>query len=96
MLDDLLKLVDLPIEKLALIGMGVLEESQLRLLDALQFIPLVGQLHISDAFSLEDFVLEILALLLEQINGVLVVVFNFEVLGENLLNFSIFGGNHLL
>ena len=94
--DDVLQLVDLPVEEVELVVVGVLEQGELGLLDALELVPEVAELDVGDALGLEDFVLEVLVLLLEELDRVLVVVLDLEVLGEDLLDLEVLGVDDLL
>ena len=71
--DDILQFVDLPVEEVELVVVSILEQRELGLLDALKLIPEVAELDVGNALGLEDFVLEILVLLLEELDGVQVL-----------------------
>lgn len=70
--------------------MSILEEREFRFLNSFQLVSQIAELDVGHTLSFEDFILQIFIFLLKKLNGILIIVLNFEILGKDLLDLRIF------
>ena len=93
---EVLEFVDFPVEEVALVGMSVFEECDFGFLDSFHFFPEVVEFEFGDVFGFDDFVLQLIVFLFQDVDGILVVVPNLGVLVHDLVDFPILRINHFL
>lgn len=94
--NDLLQLGDFSLVELDLVVVSISQESEFRLFDAFEFVAKITELKVGNSLSFKDFILQVLILFLKDLNGVLIVIFHFDILSQNLLNLRVLGVYHFL